>query len=811
MKNKTLHMIGNAHIDPVWLWQWQEGFHEVKATFRSALNRMKEYDDFMFVSSSAAYYEWVENSAPAMFEEIRERVAEGRWHIVGGWWIQPDCNIPAGESFVRQALYGQRYFREKFGVMATTGYNVDSFGHNAMLPQILRKSGLRYYLFLRPMPQEKGLPGRLFWWEADDGSRVLAFRIMFEYCTWGKDLEKHIRRCAGELKAPFDEGMCFYGVGDHGGGPTQENIESIQRLNSASDLPTLVFSAPDRFFESVLGKDLPIPVVHDELQHHASGCYAAHSGVKRWNRQAENRLLTAEKLAAIAARVTGQPYPRHELARAWKSVLFNQFHDILAGTSLEVAYEDARSQYGEALIIADRALNDAVQSLAWNIRIEPQPGMIPIIVFNPHAWPARTPVEFQVRGLPDPYALLDDEGNQIPVQAVQSWATVEAQARLSFVADLPPLGYRTYRIAPASPSLPSLMETSLRATEATMENARFRLYIDPETGYIGSLYDKQQGVEVFQGPAARPAVIEDPSDTWSHNVFRFPNEIGAFKATSVKLVERGPVKATVRVTSAYGSSTLMQDFTMFDQLDLIDVHVTVDWREQFKMLKLRFPVNQVFLRSTYEIPYGHIERPATGDEEPGQSWLDVSGTARETGIIYGLSVLNDGKYSFDVNVHDIGLTVLRSPIYAHHIPAAPEPGRLYTFIDQGIQRFTYILLPHVGSWEQAGTVRRAAELNQPPVVLLGACHDGNLPQRDTYLTAQPDHIVVSVVKQAEEGDDLIIRCYEASRVAANAELRLPKWDRVIKAQFGPCEIKTFRVPADASLPVVETNLLEFED
>src|SRR5215213_5171883 len=212
MTKKTLHMIGNAHIDPVWLWQWQEGFHEVKATFRSALDRMKQYDDFIFVASSAAFYEWVEKSDPAMFAEIQQRVREGRWQVVGGWWIEPDCNIPSGESFVRHGLYGQRYFREKFGVMARVGFNVDSFGHAGTLPQILLKSGIPYYTFLRPMPHEKSMPSRLFWWEADDGSRVLTFRIPFEYLSWGKEIDDHVARCAAEIKAPYDEGMSFYGV-----------------------------------------------------------------------------------------------------------------------------------------------------------------------------------------------------------------------------------------------------------------------------------------------------------------------------------------------------------------------------------------------------------------------------------------------------------------------------------------------------------------------------------------------------------------------------------------------------------------------
>src|SRR5262245_60444587 len=388
----TLHMIGNAHLDPVWLWQWPEGLQEAKATFRSALDRLNESPDFVFTSSSAAIYEWVEENAPELFAEIGARVAEGRWQICGGWWIQPDCNIPGGESFVRQGLYGQRYFKEKFGVTATVGYNVDSFGHHAMLPQILKRSGMDFYVFMRPAPHEKGLPGRLFWWESDDGSRVLAFRIPYEYCTWGKDLEKYVRRCFDDLKSPQDDLMCFYGVGNHGGGPTKEHLASIRRMNADPVFPNLVFSTPNCFFADLLGKNLVFPVVHDDLQHHASGCYAAHSGIKRWNREAENLLIVAEKLSALADWATGQPYPA-DLTEAWRNVLFNQFHDILGGTSLEAAYEDARDLHGEAMAIAGRGLNYAIQSLAWNIDIAQEEGMTPIVVFNPHSWPSTVGVE----------------------------------------------------------------------------------------------------------------------------------------------------------------------------------------------------------------------------------------------------------------------------------------------------------------------------------------------------------------------------------------------------------------------------------
>jgi alpha-mannosidase len=807
MKEKTLHMIGNAHIDPVWLWQWPEGFHEVKATFRSALDRMKEFDDFVFVSSSAVFYEWVEKSDPAMFAEIQERVAGGRWRIVGGWWIQPDCNLPGGESFARQALYGQRYFKEKFGVTATVGYNVDSFGHNGMLPQLLKKSGLDYYVFLRPMPHEKGLPGRLFWWEADDGSRVLAFRIPYEYCTWGQGLENHVRRCLDEIKAPFSATMCFYGVGNHGGGPTRENLESIRRMAADPDFPTLVFSSPEKMFERLLEDHLPIPVVHDDLQHHATGCYAAHSGIKRWNRRAENALITAEKFAVIADWIAGQPYPA-DLSRAWKNVLFNQFHDILAGTSLEAAYEDARDMYGEAMSIAGRGLNYAIQAIAWNINIPAQADSTPIIAFNPHAWPSRVSVELEFGRLKDTDGLVDDAGRPIPLQSVQSEATAHGRNRLSFMADLPPLGYRTYRIVPDAPGE---VEPVLAGSDF-MENERFRLEIDAETGTIRRLFDKAEQVEVFAGPAALPVVLDDPSDTWSHNVFQFKQAIGRFSARNVRLVEHGPVKAVLRVISEYGSSRLIQDFILYRDLEQIEVRVKLDWHEQFKALKLRFPLNLSHMRATYEIPYGHKERFASGAEEPGQSWVDLSGIARDSGAPYGLSLLNDGKYSFDVNIRDIGMTVLRSPIYAHHIPAAPDPDGLYAFIDQGSQRFSYSLLPHSGSWERAGTVLRAAELNQRPLALVGTFHpDGALPQCETFLSVDRENVVASVLKQAEQGDALILRCVETSKEATRATICLPRWNRAIEADFGPCEIKTFCIPRDRKQPVVETNLLEWSD
>lgn len=802
---QTLHMIGNSHLDPVWLWRWQEGFQEAKSTFQSVLNLMREYDDFFFTSSSAALYEFVERNDPAMFDEIKQRVAEGRWEITGGWWIQPDCNIPSGESFVRQGLYAQRYFAEHLGVTATVGYNVDSFGHAGSLPQILRKSGLTRYVFMRPQPEEMTLPSRVFWWESGDGSRVLAFRIPFEYGTWGKGVEQQVQRCATELTERVPSLMCFYGVGNHGGGPTRQNLESIRALASEPALPELVFSTTGHYFAELEAANEEFPVVSSDLQHHSSGCYSAHSGVKRWNRLAENALTTAETFSVLAMRVTGLPYPT-DFALAWKDVLFNQFHDILAGTSIEPAYEDAQSLYGEATAIAARNLNHATQSLSWNINIEPEEGARPIVVFNSHSWPSSPNVELEFARVSEIDVLIDSEGSEVPWQVVRSYVAGGGRNRICLRPNLPALGYEVFRLLPRSTRTRT---STCQAHDTSLENDLVRLEFNPLTGNLVSLYDKRTGFEYLRSEAARPLVLHDPSDTWSHGVLRFDDVEGQFVPRSVRLIEHGPIKSTIRVRSGYGRSDLTQDFTLYVDSPLIEVRVTVDWREHFKMLKLNFPLHLDLTTITYETPYGHIHRPANGEEEPGGSWVDITGIGRGNGSILGMSFLNDGKYSFSMNNREFNLTVLRSPIYAHHAPYEPSPEREYTFIDQGIQSFTYALLPHAGSWEDAETVQRAAELNRPPVALMESFHPGVLKQKDSYVTVEPNSVVLSVIKRAEDNDDLILRCFETSGRSTDAVIELSNWDRRIHARFGPNEIKTFRVPASPDRAMEETDLIEW--
>lgn len=800
---KCLHLIGNAHLDVAWLWPCWEGFAAVKATFRSALDRMTEHPTFEFCASSAAYYEWIEENDPSMFEEIRRRVEEGRWHLVGGWWVEPDCNLPGGESLVRQALIGQTYFQRRFGRQATVGYNVDSFGHPASLPQILRKSGLTGYVFMRPQPQERKLPARTFAWESADGSRVTAFRVPFEYGASGDALVSHIERCAVELEESASGLMCFFGVGNHGGGPTRANLETIDRM-AADSRVELRFSSPERFFEEIEKRVAPLPVVHDELQHHASGCYAAHSGIKQWNRNAENRLLTAEAMGTLANRLSGLSYPA-SLGQAWKQVLLNQFHDILAGTSLEAAYDDARDAYGEANSVAARATHQALQAIAWKVAIPYGDGSTPIVVFNPHTWTSRANLELETDGLAGAESLVDDRGHPIPLQTVRSAAAVgDWRRRVTFTAELPPLGYRVFRpSAAAGTDIPS--HPSGEGGRTMVQSDRWSLTVDPKTGHVSSLIDRRHNCEVLGAPGGRAVVMADPSDTWGHEVLRFQQEVATFAPVRVERIEDGPVKSVLRVESRYRDSTLVQDYALINGLDVITVAVRVDWHERHQLLKLRWPVRVRMPKATYEIAYGTIERPPSGDEEPGQRWFDVTGIHERSGDAYGLSILNDAKSSFDVRGAEMSLTVLRSPAFAHHDPYKPASWDGVAFIDQGVQRFQYALLPHAGDWRQAETPRRAAELNEPALAMLDTFHDGPLPGSSSFVEASPAAIAVSALKLAEDGSgDVILRAFETQGMPVDGRIEVRFLDRVIEAPFKPHEIKTFRIGKD----VREVNLLE---
>ncbi len=825
-----IHLIGNAHLDPVWLWRWQEGYAEVKATFRSALDRMKEFPEFIFTCSSMAYYQWVEENAPEMFEEIRERVREGRWAVVGGWYIQPDCNIPSGESFARHGLYSQRYFREKFGTMARTGYCVDSFGHSGMLPQILRKSGMEQYVFMRPGPDEKELPGNLFLWESPDGSRVTAFRIPYEYSIWWGDInnpdpvekQKLVATRALAKELGYDQ-MGFYGVGNHGGGPTIENLRMMRELKKEWGDDILVMSSPDRYFDAVKDKGPSLSVVRDDLQHHAVGVYSAHSEIKSLNRRAEHRLFSAEAFSVMAHRLLGLSYPAAEIRRAWECVMFNQFHDIVTGCSIREAYQDARESYGCALDIAARAQNGALQKISWSIdtsggrdvALTKEKDVVlwevegigaPLVVFNPHPWEVRSPVQVnkKLKGI------TDKSGRPLPLQIVRGTQTnIDDKWDTLFTAEVPPMGYRMYRIYREREFPQGDLPGMLNAGDTFLENGFVRLELDASTGYIKRLYDKKSGIDALSGPGAVPVVIDETeADTWAHLMTSFIKEAGRFTGATVRLLETGPLRTRLRVTSTYNMSILRQDFFLYHDRPDIEVAVKLDWREPHCMLKLSFPVNVENPKTFCEIPYGFIERATSGIEVPGQRWMDVSGDAPgKKGQTRGLALLNDAKYGFSVNGNDLRLTVVRSPIYADHFGLRDEYCEV---MDQGIQEFRYALVPHNGSWTDAEVVRKAVEFNVLPEYIVETYHRGPLPPVFEGLHIESDAIVVSAFKLAEDGDAYILRCYETRGTEVYTMIRIPLLNRTWEGHFDPCEIKTLRIPIDPGKTIGENDLLEMQ-
>ncbi|MGA8116969.1 MAG: glycoside hydrolase family 38 C-terminal domain-containing protein [Actinocatenispora sp.] len=801
-----LHLIGNAHLDPVWLWQWPEGYQEARATLWSAVHRLDEYPDLLFTCDQVVLLAWVEESDPELFDRLAAHIRAGRIEVVGGWWVEPDCNLPHGESFVRQGLYGQRYLREKFGVTATVGCNVDPFGHHVMIPQILRQQGMHAYCFLRPGPHECRLPGSAFRWQSPDGSQVLAYRIAHEYCGPRADVGNHIEKAVNQVSGALEDVMVFYGVGNHGGGPTVANIDSIRRLDQLGTFGPLEFSSPARYFDRLA--DVDLPTWHEDLQLHAVGCYSAHSGVKQWNRRAEQALLEAERWAAVGAAAHGLDYPREELGRAWKQVLFNQFHDILPGSAVESAYTDARDQLGEAVAVARRITNRSIQVIARQVHIDLDDRTQPLLVFNPHPWRLTADVEVELAFDAHEYELVDDDGAPTPAQNTRPHATVSdpRRRRISFGADLPPLGYRRYTLRPRTggtepyPAHPG---------GTVLENAYLRLEVDPTTGWLSSLRDKRTGLDLVAGATgAHTVVSDDPSDTWGHRVISYDAPGRAFTPTSVRLVEHGPWRSVLRVDSRCGSSSMAEEFVLTRDADVVAVRVTLNWQETLSLGKLRVPTALVDPDVTYEVPFGHYRRPADGAEKPGQSWVDLSGTL--DGRPAGLAVVNDAKHGYDVTGASLGITMARSPVYAWHDPMRLASDGVYSYQDQGVQSFTYLLVPHAGDWRAADLPRRTAKLLMPVRPMLESFHPGPLPGHTSYAADDAGPVVVTAVKGAEDpGGDVVVRAVETHGRAARARIELPMLDRVLEVEFGPSQIRTFRVPRDPSAPVLDVDLVEW--
>lgn len=811
---RIVHLIGHGHIDPTWLWRWTEGYEEVRATFRSALDRMNETADFTFTASSACFYAWVEENDPDMFEEIRQRVAEGRWDIAGGWWIEPDCNIPAGEAFVRHGLYGQRFFQRAFGTRASVGFNPDSFGHAGTLPQILSKMGLHYYAHQRPEPvREMDYPGgTTFWWRAKDGSEILTSVIIESYNASADELRGLLARLPDYPH--FVEGqthvLAFYGVGNHGGGPTKDTIEAILDMQTREGAPVLRFATLREYFEAFLDTQAPstIPAITTDLQHHARGCYTVHAEVKALNRSTEHALMMAERWATVDWLLHGNAYPAAELENAWKDLLYNQFHDILAGSSIESSYADARDQLGGARFAAKRVSNRALQRIARAIDTTHEGNTI--VVFNPLPWPVTQPVEIAptivrelhvASGEPlENVHIVDDAGTTVPHQAVLG----ERLDRRSYAitATVPGLGYRCYHARPGIRQVSTTRE--LHGDRTSIENAWWRLELDALDGTIQRLYDKKHKIEVLRRGNVL-SVLLDNSDTWSHGVRDWRVEEGQFRVEAMELLECGPIRAVLRIRSRFGRSQADQYISLYREVDTIDCRLRINWQESYRMLKVVYETSIDAPQVNVDTAYGYQERSTRGEEEPCQAWIDLAGTVH--GRPYGLAVLNDGKYGFDVRDNVLRLSLLRSPAYAHHEPARYTADSVVPIMDQGWHDVRLRLIPHPGDWQDAGVVRRAWELNEPCAVHVESAHPGPLPATTSFLTCEDGSSVINVLKMSEDGAAMVLRGYETSGRESKTNVRWPHWNQNVAQRFAPHEIKTLRVEPK-TFAAAEADLLE---
>jgi alpha-mannosidase len=802
-RDTRFHLIGQAHIDPVWLWPWSEGIAVVHSTFRSALDRMNETPDFTFTASSAQFYQWVAENDPHMLEEIRKRVEEGRWNIVGGWWVEPDVNMPSGEALVRQGLYGQLTFQQLLGRRATVGYNPDSFGHAGTLPQIIKSQGMDNYVFMRPMPKEKELPADLFWWESKDGSKVLVYRIPVSYND-SRSVRSRIEQILALMKGqPFKSYMSFYGAGDHGGGATKENITSIKEIQSEEGAPELIFSTPERYFNEVRSdKNLSLPTIIDDLQHHSVGCYTAESGIKKGNRSAEAALATAEKIAAIGSIVWDYNYPMNELTQAWKRVLFLQFHDSLAGTSIPEHSQTALEGFGHASDTANQTISMAVQKLEWQVPAE-DPESDYLLAFNPNAWEITTNLEYDFDwSQNNPSRAEDEKGNLLPHQWTAGSSEAGNRRKLIVRTSLPGSGYRQIRIKRTTQ--PDMSET-VKVSSDSMENDFLRIHFS-QAGTIG-IINKDTGQNVFFGgdTGCRAVIIDDKSDTWSHDIISFSKEYGSFGNAAYKFTESGPLRAVAKMTSIFGSSVLTIDWILTAGARYLEARVMLDWHEHLKMLKFSFPVNIVDPAATYETPYGFIVRHPNGNEEPGQRWIDVTGN--RDGMQFGFTLINDAKYGYSVDGNILNLSVARSAVYAHHMPRVLNPDAEHRWQDQGIQTFRMMLVPHSGTWQNSGIPRMAEEFIFPPVTMYQGIHGGSMPRSQSFLTVEPQNIILSAIKKSETGDDIIFRLVEASGLKTSSTLNINFFGKVWRGDFRPCEIKSLRLSLH-NREIREVNLLE---
>lgn len=806
------NLTGNSHIDAAWLWPESETIDVVKRTFTSALQLMNEYPDYTFSQSAAQYTAWIAEKYPAMNEQIKQRVKEGRWEIVGGMWVEPDLNLPDGESEVRQLLIGQRYFQKDLGVTARIGWNPDSFGYNWQLPQIYKRSGLDYFVTQKMHWNDTNqLPFRIFWWEAPDGSKVLTY-FPTDYVhdnlnpvRLSRDFVQSAERNPG-----LTDMMDLYGIGDHGGGPTRAMLDEGVHYISATEqqpgqtqldlaLPTMRFGTAQHYFDTVEPKlnptsqtwnydtiangykidpspagQISIPTWNSELyfEYHR-GVFTTQAKHKENMRHSEVATIDAEKLASLAW-ISGKAYPNDQFTSSWKVITFNGFHDLAAGSGIGVIYKDAQAEFN-TVFHSDRDISeDSLHTLTAQIDTRVK-GDTPIVLVNPLAWNRTGTVQFeaQLPGRADNIRLLDSHNKPLLTQVVHQENATNSFTVLARAEDVPSLGYKLVHAEAGEAKSVTGADTKLVATNQsgtfTLANDRLSVTINGSNGCITSIKDIKSGTESLAPNSCGnqlQAFKDTPKDYDAWNIDPGTLDVPPTmieNVDSIALTDHGPLRATVHIVRTWQTSKFIQDISLDAGADQVMVNNHVDWHETHVLLKAAFPLSATGPKATYEIPYGSIERTTERSnswqkaqfEVPAMRWADLGNEQ------HGFSILNDSKYGYDAAGNVLRITLLRSPTW-------PDP-----VADRGPQDFRYALYPHAGTWKQAETVHRGYELNYPIYHQQVAAHAGSLPAEHSWIAVDNPNVTLTAVKKAEDSDALVFRLVEWAGKESEVKLHIP--------------------------------------
>ena len=821
---KTVYLLSNAHLDPVWQWEWEEGAAAALSTFRCAADFCDEFDGYVFNHNEALLYKWVEEYEPALFERIKKHVAAGRWHIMGGWFLQPDCNMPGGEGFVRQILEGRLYFAEKFGKAPTTAINFDPFGHSRGLVQIMKKSGFDSYLFCRPAESFLHLPDGPFVWVGCDGSTVLGQRLPDYNSPLGKAADK-IRSYA-DRRPDSGYDACLWGVGDHGGGASRRDLAAIAELKKefAEKDILLLHATPEEFFTraaaeqaALEAKGESLPRREGDLNLWAPGCYTSQIRVKQGYRRLENELFAVEKMC-VAAEAAGMPWPAQEFNEVLYDLLTVQFHDSLPGSSIQPVEDMILRKIDHALELLSRVRTRAFFRLAQGQKAAAE-DQIPILAYNPHPWPVEADLHCEMmlwdQNWADEFSMPQvwQNGSPLPTQCEKedSNLNLDWRKRAVFHATLAPMQMNrfdcTYTRIPAKP-VPDQKEGAFYH----FENSRLAVDIDRSTGTLARC--TVDGEEYLLPGGCALDVIADNEDPWGMTVTSFEECIGSFRVMTpeeyrafcgveaplapVRVVEEGAVRTVVECALCWGSSRAVLRYLLPVNGTDIGVDLRLQWAETHKMLKLRIPGALQTPALVGQVAFGAEELPMTGRENVAQRWAALTDGNRALGVI------NDGTYGLSGKEGTLWLSLLRSAAYTGH-PINDRkiiPQDRYTaHIDQGERLFRFVLCPGKAGEVLEGISRKADAAGEKPTVLsfFPAGNDGCTPL-PALLMLSDSVIQLPALKKAADGRGCILRLFNPTAEARSTTVESLLLHAPLSVTLGKYEVASWRIENGAASP-----------